>query len=99
MSTVEIRENDGLVTISVHDRFDFSAYEGFSACYKWYPVTSRYMIDMKHVRYIDSSALTMMLLLRGHVQNRKQNVIIANCNADIRKLLTTSGFERLFDIQ
>ena len=99
MAIVQVEECDGLVTISIRGRFDFSAYVEFSACYKWRPKTSRYVIDFKHVRCIDSSALTMMLLLRGHTRNRKQNVVITNCNDDIRETLSSLKFHSLFDLQ
>lgn len=99
MTIVQVEECNDLVTISVHGRFDFSAYAEFSACYKWRPKTSRYVIDFKHVSYLDTSALTMMLVLRGHTWNRKQNVVITNCNDDIRAILVNSKFDRLFDLQ
>ena len=99
MAIVQVEDCNGLVTISVRGRFDFSAYVEFRACYKWRPRTSRYVIDVKHVSYIDSSALTMMLMLRGHTQNRRQNVVITNCNDDIRNILANFKFQNLFDLQ
>lgn len=96
---VKTSKNDNAVTISIRDRFDFGLHKEFRASYKDRPNSSKYVIDMRDVKYIDSSALGMMLLLREHVQKNSGIVVIANCNPDIKKILTIANFERLFDIQ
>jgi anti-anti-sigma factor len=92
-------ENNGTVTISIRDRFDFNAHKEFRASYREHPGISKYVINMQDVDYMDSSALGMMLLLREHAQKNSGKVIIANCNTNIRKILEIANFERLFEIQ
>lgn len=96
---VSDRNNDGTITICIRDRFDFSAHKEFRASYRDRPNSSNYVINMQEVNYIDSSALGMMLLLREYALENDGKVSIANCNPDIRKILTIANFERLFDIQ
>ena len=101
MAAIQVKasENNDTVTISIRDRFDFVTHKEFRNSYKDRQNSSKYVIDMHDVKYIDSSALGMMLLLREHAQKNSGTVIIANCNPDIKKILTIANFERLFDIQ
>jgi len=92
-------ENNDTITISIRDRFDFSSHKEFRSSYKDRPASAGYILNMRDVNYIDSSALGMMLLLREHALKNGGKVIIANCNPDIKKILMIANFERLFDIQ
>jgi anti-anti-sigma factor len=97
--SVSKSETNGTVTISIRDRFDFKAHKEFRSSYKDYPGSSKYVIDMGKVNYIDSSALGMLLLLREHAHKHSGDVAITNCSASIKKILAIANFERLFDIQ
>lgn len=101
MATIHVSENERnrTVTISIRNRFDFGAHKEFRASYKDRADSACYVIDMREVNFIDSSALGMMLLLREHAMANKGKVIIENCNPDIRNILTIANFERLFDIR
>ena len=101
MAAIHVSENPekNAVTISIRDRFDFSTHKEFRASYKDRSDASCYVINMKDVNYIDSSALGMMLLLREHAGVKHGKVVIANCNPDIRKILAIANFDRLFEIQ
>jgi len=57
-----------------------------------------YIVDLKDATYLDSSALGMLLLLRDHAGGETAHVRIVNCNPDVRKILTISNFEQLFNI-
>ncbi len=54
---------------------------------------------MRDATYLDSSALGMLLLLRDHAGGDAAEVRIVNCNPDVRKILTISNFEQLFEIR
>ena len=101
MAAIQVKEskNGDTVTIAIRDRFDFIAHKEFRASYKDRSDAFKYVIDMREVKYIDSSALGMMLLLREHAQKCGGGVVIANCNPGIQKILTIANFGRLFDIQ
>ncbi len=59
----------------------------------------RYRVDMQETSYLDSSALGMLLLLRDHAGGDKATIEIRNCSPDVKKILTISNFEQLFDIR
>lgn len=101
MAMIHVSENpeNNVVTISIRDRFDFSAHKEFRASYNGRSEVSCYVINMKDVNYIDSSALGMLLLLREHAGAKHGRVVIANCNPDIMKILAIANFDRLFEIQ
>lgn len=90
----------GVLTIAVEGRFDFSAHQEFRAAYEG-PENkpASYCVDMKDTNYLDSSALGMLLLLRDHAGGDGADIVIANCSADVKKILTISNFEQLFTIK
>jgi anti-anti-sigma factor len=86
--------------ISIAGRFDFSSHQEFRKAYEDAGNTpSNYVVDMKDTTYLDSSALGMLLLLRDHAGGDNASISIINCNDDVRKILTISNFEQLFEIQ
>lgn len=87
------------LTITVKGRFDFSAHREFRNAYESAPHDmNAYIVDLKDATYLDSSALGMLLLLRDHAGGETAHVRIINCNPDVRKILTISNFEQLFNI-
>ncbi|SEK93075.1 anti-anti-sigma factor [Atopomonas hussainii] len=87
------------LTISIQGRFDFGAHQEFRDAYEKVAVTPKsYVIDMKGATYLDSSALGMLLLLRDHAGGDNARIRLLNCNSDVRKILSISNFEQLFQI-
>lgn len=100
MSITTMRTNDGnTLTIRIEGRFDFSSHQAFREAYEGNdaPVDD-YLLDMKGTTYLDSSALGMLLLLRDHAGGDRAHVTLANCNNDVRRILTISNFGQLFRI-
>jgi anti-anti-sigma factor len=88
------------LTISIAGRFDFSAHKDFRQSYEDVDgELEHFTVDLRDATYLDSSALGMLLLLRDHAGGDAAEVKIVNCNADVRKILTISNFEQLFDIR
>ncbi len=85
------------LTILVQGRFDFSAHKEFRASYEETDV-GRFVVDLGEATYLDSSALGMLLLLRDHAGGDAAEIEIVNCNTEVRKILTISNFEQLFEI-
>lgn len=92
--------DDGTVlTIAIKGRFDFSAHQDFRGAYENLDSKpSRYVIDMSETAYLDSSALGMLLLLRDHAGGDKAKIEIKNTSTDVRRILTISNFEQLFNV-
>ena len=91
--------NDSALSISVNGKFDFGAHQDFRNAYEGIsPRPDSYIIDMGSTTYLDSSALGMLLLLRDYAGGNSSDILIKNCNAEIRKILSISNFEQLFKI-
>lgn len=87
------------IRIRVEGRFDFSLHQEFRRAYEDDPPAERYLVDLRDTTHVDSSALGMLLLLRDHAGGDDAEIRIANCNADVRRILTISNFEQLFAIE
>lgn len=101
MAITTKRSNDGeTLTIRIDGRFDFSSHQAFREAYENSDkLPQQYVVDMSETTYLDSSALGMLLLLRDYAGGDQADVCIASCNADVRRILTISNFEQLFDIR
>ncbi|WP_437884244.1 STAS domain-containing protein [Pseudomonas sp. LRF_L74] len=100
MAISALPSSDGQeLTILVQGRFDFSAHQEFRDAYEHVSsAPQRYVVDLKGATYLDSSALGMLLLLRDHAGGDQARVRLVNCNPDVRKILSISNFEQLFQI-
>jgi anti-anti-sigma factor len=85
------------VTISVAGNFDFDLYDEFRASYaETAGIGVIYMVDLAETKYLDSSALGMLLLLREHAGGDGSNIQIINASCDIRRILDVANFGKLF---
>ena len=97
--TAKASGNGSELSIAIDGRFDFSSHQEFRKAYE--DVSEKpeqYIVDMNATTYLDSSALGMLLLLRDYAGGDHANIRIINCNEDVKKILTISNFEQLFDI-
>lgn len=91
--------NGDVLTIAIQGRFDFNLHREFREAYKVEGINKpKYVVDLSGTEYMDSSALGMLLLLREHAGGESANITIADCNPEIKKILTISNFNRLFSI-
>lgn len=95
--TSRIDRERGVVTISVEGRFDFAQHKAFRSAYKDIdPHSMRFVVDLSHASYLDSSALGMLLLLREYVGSDPTRVRIMGCGPDVKRVLTIANFDKLF---
>ncbi|MDE1164302.1 MAG: STAS domain-containing protein [Pseudomonas sp.] len=87
------------LTIKINGRFDFGAHQNFREAYERVDGSPKsYIIDLKDTTYLDSSALGMLLLLRDHAGGDHAQIKLSNSNADVKKILAISNFEKLFEL-
>ncbi|MDP2243852.1 STAS domain-containing protein [Pseudomonas sp.] len=100
MAITSLPSPDGQeLTIVIQGRFDFGAHQEFRDAYERVDFSpKRYVVDLKGTTYLDSSALGMLLLLRDHAGSDRAQISLLNCNTDVRKILSISNFEQLFQI-
>ncbi|MBF0139550.1 MAG: STAS domain-containing protein [Magnetococcales bacterium] len=95
---IQVVSEDNRVTITLEERFNFEIHREFrDACTKFPPATA-FIIDMKRVEYLDSSALGMLLLLREHAGGDKSNISIINCKPTVERIFKVANFDRLFKL-
>lgn len=87
------------LVIKVQGKFDFSSLQSFRNAYeKFSTQPKQYTIDLKETEYLDSSALGMLLALRDFAGNDKAKIKIINCNNDIKKILTITRLDEIFEL-
>ncbi|RHW77093.1 STAS domain-containing protein [Colwellia sp. RSH04] len=97
-STVKTEENK--VIISVDDRFDFSLHQQFRDSYSEINNKGQeYILDLSNTKYMDSSALGMILLLKDHVEMNASTLTISNPSDTVSKILEIAQFHRLMTIK
>ena len=96
-----LSQDKSILTINIDGRFDFNLHKDFRELYSSYNVDNKvreYVIDLSDTKYMDSSALGMLLLLREYSGGDTGNIKIVGCNPEIQEILEISNFDRLFKI-
>lgn len=57
-----------------------------------------YMIDLSQTEFIDSTGLSLLLILRDHVGGDEANVILTNCRESLISLLKMFNYDKLFTL-
>jgi len=89
-----------LINISGH--FDFSLSSAFRKTYENLldnAQNKQYVIDLRNVSTIDSSALGMLLIMRSYVGETGNAIKIVNCNKFISKIFQITHFDKMFSIE
>jgi anti-anti-sigma factor len=88
-----------LAVIRIGERFDFNVHSDFRSAYEKLDTTgiSGYEVDLRDTKYMDSSALGMLLVFREHVNGRGK-IFLVNCRDEIRSILEVANFQKLFAI-
>tara|TARA_R100000306_G_scaffold62312_2_gene68449 strand:+ start:2796 stop:3116 length:321 start_codon:yes stop_codon:yes gene_type:complete len=81
-------------------RFDFSTYGSFKPIQAELlnqPGTSKIIIDMSQLEYLDSAALGILLLMREKAAERNKKVALRGVQGIVREILGVAHFEKLFE--
>lgn len=90
----------GEFQIILSGRFDFSFLNEFRNVYEAAPTeTQRYVVDMRSVDMIDSSALGMLLKMKRSLSLADGDIQIINCSDNVEKILKIAKFDLMFTIQ
>ncbi|MEO5377730.1 MAG: STAS domain-containing protein [Magnetococcus sp. DMHC-6] len=101
--TISVNRGQNETVISIKGRFNFEMHSQFRSAYQEETDSGnnrgrKFIIDLTGTEYIDSSALGMLLLLREEAGTNDSNIEIINARPEIRKILETANFQRLFKI-
>jgi anti-anti-sigma factor len=98
---ITVEKKDETARLTLNGRFDFSSHREFrNACDEalQIPEIKVIEVDFRHVDYLDSSALGMLLLLREKAHNANLKVSLTNCTGLVQQVLEVANFQRLFTI-
>lgn len=86
--------------IVLSGKFDFSYLNEFRTAYETAPTEAKlYVIDMRSVDMIDSSALGMLLKMKRSLNLSDGEIQIINCSDNVEKILKIAKFDLMFAIQ
>ena len=91
---------DGTCILCLSGRLDFSRRQEFLNVMEQFlaqaPVLAELQVDCAQLSYIDSSGLGMLLILRDRSRKLGGSVALLDCGEEIRNILNTVQFGRLF---
>ncbi len=86
--------------IALAERFDFSIHKEFRDAYiHTENPNMEFNVNLAGTRYIDSSALGMLLVLDDHAKKLGGKVILSKPSDDALKILQLANFDHIFDIR
>lgn len=98
---MELRKNEeGVYTLMLGEKFDFHVVGEFRTSYEKIETDglSKILIDFKQTRYMDSSALGMLLNLHNSLGGGRVKIHLVGANEKISKILKISRFDTKFTI-
>ncbi|SMF36077.1 anti-sigma-factor antagonist [Alteromonadaceae bacterium Bs31] len=100
MSINVLNKQDGDPVISLGERFDFGSVDQFRSSYESLNGIKRksLIVDFKNTRYMDSSALGMLINARSYFKDCDVKIKIINANDQIKKIFSISRFDTKFEI-
>lgn len=101
MTIKKVKVSDSDISLQLDAMFDFNCMEEFRNAYTDLSGkdNSRLNIDFQNTRYMDSSALGMLLNLKKHFEGTPLKIMLINTNEQIKKILMISRFDKKFDIE
>jgi len=98
-ATVEF--TGGVALVSLSGEFDFSSQENLNLAFEEALTipSNEIQIDLADTRFIDSSVIRLLLILREAARRNKKNLVLLNCSERIYEIFKIGGFDQIFDIQ
>lgn len=98
--TVQSTNESKAVHIMVSEQFDYSQHQSFRDAYRnenRQGVT--FQVDLSKAKYMDSSALGMILLLKEHADELSGKVVLQKPNESVYKILMIANFDHFVKIE
>ena len=86
---------DNVGTLTVSERFTFQLHRDFRQLSTETKALTTVLVDFINCKYIDSSALGMLLMLKDCTRE----VVLINAKDDVSKVLEIANFSKLFRIR
>lgn len=97
---IRIEKQDEHEAIVLDERFDFESVGPFRTSYESLTTVKNntVAVDFRGTRYIDSSALGMLINAKTYFSDKGVKVKLINANDQIKKIFSISRFDKKFDI-
>lgn len=98
---IDVRSLSNTATIYLSGHFSFDAHRAFKAAYKNQLEDAKIgniVINLSGVKYLDSSALGMLLLLRDHVLAASKSLTLSSPSSIAARTFDMAGFHKMFTI-
>lgn len=97
MNITKKKTNNGnTVTFCLPKKINFELNAEFKELYMTEKESKMLVLDMNKTKYIDSSALGMMLQLKEFADSCKSTVSVKNANNNVLQTLYAAHFDKLF---
>ncbi|WP_415885485.1 STAS domain-containing protein [Neptuniibacter sp. QD37_6] len=94
-----LNQDNQELTISIGERFDYSVHKAFRDAYREITTPKTHIaINLSSTRYIDSSALGMLLLAKEHAEGINGKVTLVRPSETAFKILKLANFDQLFTV-
>jgi anti-anti-sigma factor len=100
---MQIRFEREKATLALHltGRFDFNTLPAFREACDGLPADEEIQsvqINLSDVDYLDSSALSVLLMLREKILSSGKEIVLTGVRGNVRQVLEIANFGRLFRI-
>ncbi len=99
--TIDIKEQNGTYIAAISGWLDTNEAAHFMDDIKPLEenIDKSIIIDCKDLEYVCSLALRGLLKLKKHSAEKGGSLVLKNVTGEVQKILTMTGFIKLFDIQ
>ncbi|ODU68122.1 MAG: hypothetical protein ABT05_03030 [Lautropia sp. SCN 66-9] len=98
----EARANGGVCTLKLNGQFDFNCYPEFRSLTEQALAMDgigEYLVDLRDVDYLDSSALGMLLNFNDAVVNQGRRLAVANAHGLAEQILRIANFQKVVEMR
>lgn len=99
---IDTRKDGSTARLVLNGRFDFNSHAVFNETTDSLlrePGVSELELDFDQVKYVDSSAMGMLLLLKERAKSAAKSITLLNCKGAVAQVFELSNFRRLFTIK
>lgn len=99
---IDTRTEGSRACLVLNGRFDFNSHTIFNQTTDSLlreAAIKELELDFDQVKYIDSSAMGMLLLLKERAQGAAKSITLLNCKGAVAQVFELSNFRRLFTIR
>lgn len=93
-------QEHGELNLLMDERFEFENCREFRVAYESAKDHDLHNITLNftHTRYVDSSALGMMINMKRYYADQAVDIKLTNCSEQIKKILIVAHFDKQFEI-